>query len=258
MTELREHLNKILPIDEGNVKDLKSSPASMRKVEEVFKSIKEAYKDNGTCQTRDVLLKFLWTRNASLFHLPEMTGLIREVPDLGRDLMLKYILLGATTCLPGMKKPPTGLIVLEAIRAPNLIYKRCGKETNTEATDKAPCLLRHTPGRPSPFEVVNAQTGELINDMDWLNPATGLITRFVTNAESSIVCIRLLTVANDVQTLRLRFESLEDAQYYIKCHTSLDKHLHGEYLPDLLMEQQMRRVREVVTGAAQSSINSIN
>lgn len=218
---LRNHLDKLLAIPDGDDSDIKSTPARVLEMTEVFEAIREAYKGTSTDHIQKMLLSFLWMRNGNVFQLPEVTVLLEEIPEIGKDLMRVYISGSGTAHINDTSKPPTGLLVLKAVRSPDLIYRK-PKRTKGGDTETR-CVLRHTPGRPSPFEAVDERTGALIKDLAWITPATCQISMISSYETSEIVCVVPWGPDSDKKSLYLRFETPGDARYYAGCHSGVDR-----------------------------------
>lgn len=239
---LRAHLDRLLAIpDHGDIRD---DPARVSEVDEVLESVKEAYIDNSTCSLREMLLNFLWMRNSRVFQLPRVLLLLTKIPDLGKDLMLAYMAGDGTTHLHDTTKPPKGLLVLEAIRDSNQIYKAGDKKP--KGGRKAFCLLRHTPGRPSPFEAVDAKTGALLKDLAWITPATCQISWIGSYETSEIVCVGVRGVRNACKKLWLRFESAGDARYYTACHSGVNRDVQQDRLTKTKLQGEMCEALESI------------
>lgn len=246
--ELRSYLDRLLATPDDNNSDIKNTPARLLEVQEVFKCVREAYKDNSTWHIRETLLNFLWIRNGRIFQLPEMTNMILEIPGLSQDLMLTYILGDATTYIHDTSVPPKGLLVLEAVREPGSIYKAGDKMTNTpEKPPARACLLRHTPGRPSPFEAVDAKTGALIKDMAWTTPATSQVHLIGSYETSEIVCITLRGLKR--KKLWLRLETHGDARFYTGCHSGVNRHVRQEKCTKISLQSDMATALGLVASA---------
>ncbi|KAG6358522.1 hypothetical protein INS49_014406 [Diaporthe citri] len=235
---LRVYLDALLAIPSTG--DIKNTPARMLEIDEVLESIREAYKDNSTEYLRQKLLNFLWMKNDRVFQVPKVMLLLTEIPGLGKDLMLSYIACDGTTHLHDGTKPPQGLRVLDAIRAPDKIYKAGDKKGNKKGRTKVFCILRHTPGRPSPFEAVNAQTGVLIPELAWITPATCRISSIGSYETSEIVCVGDSENRNE---LWLRFETAGDARYYAACHSGVDRFVRQDRLTKTQLQGEMSAAR---------------
>lgn len=246
MKALRVHLDRLLVIPDNG--DITSLPARMSEVNEVLESIKEAYKDNSTVHLREMLLGFLWMRNSRIFQIPKVALLLSEIPELGKDLMLTYISGDGTAHLHDTTKAPQGLLVYEAIREPAQIYKTGDKKASTKGGSKAICLLRHTPGRPSPFEVVDAKTGALIKELAWITPAICQISWIGSHETSEIVCIREKEDRHGYKKLWLRFETAGDARYYTGCHSGVDRQIQQNKCTKALLQTDMREAHDRVCG----------
>lgn len=224
--ELRSHLDKLLAIPDGDDSDIRSTPARVLEMTEVFEAIREAYKGTSTDHIQKMLLNFLWMRNGKVFQLPEVAVLIEEIPDMAKDLMRIYISGDATTHIHDTSNLPKGLLVRGAVCAPDHIYK---KPRSTKGGDtKTCCVLRHTPGRPSPFEAVDAGTGALIKELAWITPATCQISRISSYETSEIVCVVPWGPDSDKKELYLHFETPGDARYYAGCHSGVDRMVKQE------------------------------
>lgn len=219
--------------------DIRNTPARMLEVDEVLDSVREAYKDDSTKHLRTMLLNFLWMRNGRVFQVPKVIILLTEIPDLGKDMVLSYIAGDGTTHLHGWTKPPQGIRVLEAIREPDEVYRPGEKKGNKKGGTRIPCVLRHTPGRPSPFEAVSAKTGALIKELAWMTPATCQISSIGTYETSEIVRVGERGHRNVNKKLLLLFETAGDARYYAACHSGVDRNVQQDRLTKTSLQGEL-------------------
>lgn len=250
---VRDYLDKMPETPNGGINDIISNPERLVAAREVIESIREAYKDDSTAYLRHLLLKSLWKRSSGIFKLPEMKVLLGEIPDLANDLMMAYISGDATTHLHDAATPTKGCLVLEAVSETDCISRVRGQEvTQVRKGIDAPCLLRPTPGRHSPFEVVDANTGAVNHELAWITPATSKILVIGCYESSEIVCVKYGVTPYKIRSMWLRFETIGDARFYTGSHSGVDRKVRQERYQKSSLLNEMHRVQSLTTQAVRT------